>query len=126
MDIPGLIEYTNLYPLGNSHIVYAPYYMPEEHPMYQDSNNVFIEKVLSYIKTINPDIQDDDIVDAQASRYAKSQPLCTNDFLSKLPPINLPVKGLWVADTAYYYPEDRGISESVDLGRKIALEVDTF
>jgi hypothetical protein len=29
---------------------------------------------------------------------------------------------LWVADTSYYYPEDRGISESIGFGRKMARE----
>jgi hypothetical protein len=37
-----------------------------------------------------------------------------------MPPIQLPVEGLLVADTSYYYPEDRGISESIDLARKMA------
>ena len=39
-----------------------------------------------------------------------------------LPPPKLPVRGLWVADTSYYYPEDRGISESIDFGRKMAQD----
>jgi len=37
--------------------------------------------------------------------------------------VQLPVGGLWLADTSYYYPEDRGISESVDFGRKMAKAV---
>jgi len=35
----------------------------------------------------------------------------------------LPIKGLWVADTSYYYPEDRGISESIGYGRAIGKKV---
>lgn len=27
-----------------------------------------------------------------------------------------------MADTAYYYPEDRSISESVEVGRRLAVE----
>jgi hypothetical protein len=42
--------------------------------------------------------------------------------LENLPPANIPVKGLWVADTSHYYPEDRGISESIEFGRKMARE----
>ena len=34
IEIPGLIEYTNLNPLDGSAIVYAPYYMPQTHPKY--------------------------------------------------------------------------------------------
>jgi hypothetical protein len=40
-----------------------------------------------------------------------------------LPPVRLPIEGLWAADTSYYYPEDRGISESIAFGRKLAKQV---
>ena len=36
--------------------------------------------------------------------------------------IPIPVEGLWVADTSYYYPEDRGISESIHFGRQLAKD----
>jgi protoporphyrinogen oxidase len=119
MDIPGLIEYTNLRPLDH-HIVYVPFYMPGDHPKYQESNDQFILKVKSYLQKINPLLSDGDFIDIHVSRYRFAQPICEPCFLETLPPIALPIKGLWVADTSYYYPEDRGISESVALGRKIA------
>ena len=31
-----------------------------------------------------------------------------------------PIRGLQIADTCFYYPEDRGIAESVRLGRAMA------
>mgnify|MGYP007000259109 len=55
--------------------------------------------------------------------YRFAQPICEPEFMSKLPPRNLSISGLWVADTSYYYPEDRGISESIDFGRSMAKEV---
>ena len=121
MDIPGLVEYSNLRPL-NGHVVYAPFYMPGEHPKYAEDNAVFVEKVRRYLKTINPDLTDDDFIDIHASRYRYSQPVCGPRFLETLPPAKLPVEGLWVADTSYYYPEDRGISESTGFGRRMARE----
>lgn len=119
MDVPGLVEYSNLRPLDRS-IVYVPYYLPAEHPKYADTNEVFIARVQRYLRTINPDLTDDDFLDARASRYRFAQPICGPRFLEKLPPIELPVRGLLVADTSYYYPEDRGISESIGLGRQMA------
>ena len=35
-----------------------------------------------------------------------------------------PIRGLQAADTCYYYPEDRGISESVRYGKMMAEAVD--
>ncbi|WP_432257909.1 NAD(P)/FAD-dependent oxidoreductase [Cupriavidus sp. TMH.W2] len=119
MDIPGIVEYTNLRPM-DSHIVYVPYYVPGEHPKYQEPDVVFIEKVKSYLKRINPALTESDFIAVRASRYRFAQPICEPGYLNRLPPIQLPVKGLLVADTSYYYPEDRGISESIGLSRKMA------
>jgi protoporphyrinogen oxidase len=119
MDIPGIVEYSNLRPL-DCHVVYVPFYMPGEHPKFKESDQAFLEKVRRYLKKINPSLRDEDFLDLQASRYRHAQPICDPGYLDKLPPIAMPVKGLWIADTSYYYPEDRGISESVGFGRNMA------
>ena len=119
MDIPGIVEYTNLRPLEH-HVVYVPFYMPGEHPKFGEDDSVFLDKVCRYLKKINPALTDDDFIDLRASRYRHAQPICDPGYLEHLPPVALPITGLWVADTSYYYPEDRGISESIDFGRKMA------
>lgn len=119
MDIPGMVEYTNLRPLED-HIVYVPFYMPGDHPKYAEPDSVFLDKVRRYIRRINPTLSDDDFIDLRASRYRHAQPVCGLGHLNTLPPVDLPVKGLLVADTSYYYPEDRGISESIEFGRNMA------
>ena len=121
MDIPGLVEYTNLRPLSE-HVVYVPFYMPGEHPKFAEPDQVFLDKVRRYLRKINPELTDEDFVDLRASRYRHAQPICEPGFLEKLPPVALPVEGLWVADTSYYYPEDRGISESIEFGRRMARQ----
>jgi len=119
MDIPGLVEYTNLRPLGQ-HIVYVPFYMPGEHPKFQEPDQAFLDRVQRYLMAINPRLAASDFIDLRASRYRFAQPICPPGYLESLPPVALPVKGLWVADTSYYYPEDRGISESIGFGRNMA------
>ena len=121
MDIPGVVEYSNLRPL-NQHVVYVPFYMPGEHPKFADGDDVFIDKVRRYLKKINPALSDADFIDIRASRYRHAQPICDPGYLASLPPVALPVGGLWVADTSYYYPEDRGISESIGFGRAMARQ----
>jgi len=102
------------------HIVYAPFYIPSEHPDYQRDDAFFIDKVRRYLFAVKPDLSDADILKIAAGRYRYAQPICEPEFLSRLPPISPGVDGLYVADTSYYYPEDRSISESVQLGRKLA------
>lgn len=119
MDIPGIIEYGNLNP-NVGHIVYVPYYMPQTNAMYKESDDVFVEKVKQYFKTVNPNISDENILDVRVHRYYYAQPICPPNYLATLPDAKLPIAGLWVADTSYYYPEDRGISESIGYGRTLA------
>jgi protoporphyrinogen oxidase len=122
MDIPGIIEYGNLND-EVGHIVYVPYYMPQTNPMYQEDDTVYIKKVQQYFQTINPQIKEENILDIRVHRYHYAQPICPPNYLDTLPNAKLPINGLWVADTSYYYPEDRGISESIGFGRNLAKRV---
>jgi len=78
---------------------------------------------LSYVQRINPDISDSDLITAKVGRLKHAQPVCPPGFGNMLPPVQTEIQGLQVADTCYYYPEDRGISESVRLGRIMAEAV---
>jgi len=118
MDIPGIIEYSNLNP-SVGHIIYVPYYMPQKNNKYQEADDIFIQKTISYLKQLNRDLNDEDIIDSKVNRYFYAQPVYTTNFLNALPDVKLPIDGLWIADTSYYYPDDRGLSESIGFGRKL-------
>lgn len=121
MDIPGLVEYSNLRPLDQN-IVYVPFYIPGDHPKFGEPDEVFLKKVRTYLKKINPKLSDKDFLDLRVSRYRFAQPIGTPGYLETIPSAKLPIEGLWVADTSYYYPEDRGISESIHFGRQLAKD----
>lgn len=118
MDIPGIIEYGNLNP-EVGHIVYVPYYMPRSNLKYLESDETFKSRVSAYFQAINPGIRDEDILDMAVHRYDYAQPICHPCYPESLPPEEI-CKGLYLADTTYYYPEDRGISESIGYGRSMA------
>jgi protoporphyrinogen oxidase len=117
--IPGLIEYSNLNPLPCT-IVYAPFYMPVNHPKYRLPKEAFIDEVTGYLAKINPAFDRSWILAANAFRYEFAQTVCTPNFYEALPPMKSAVRGLFLADTSHYYPEDRSISESMRLGRELA------
>ncbi|MBP2550645.1 protoporphyrinogen oxidase [Neorhizobium galegae] len=119
IDIPGLIQFSNLRPVDET-VVYVPYYMPTTQAKWQWSDEQFVKEAFSYIRKVNPQITESDLIDAKVGRLKYAQPVCEPGFLDKLPPIQTPITGLQIADTCYYYPEDRGISESVRYGRMMA------
>lgn len=120
IDIPGLIEYSNLNPGTGPAIVYAPFYMPKTHPKFARDNHAFIDEVLGYLPRINPEFRTDWILATHCHRYDFAQTICPPGFQAMLPPMRTPVGGLYMADTSYYYPEDRSISESIETGRRLA------
>ena len=124
IEIPGIIEFSNLRPVSDT-IVYVPYYMPVTQPKWQWKDQQFIDEAFGYIKRINPGIRDDDVLDAKVGRLRHAQPICEPNFRDKLPPVQTPIHGLQIADTCYYYPEDRGVAESIRLGRRMAEQAKT-
>jgi protoporphyrinogen oxidase len=122
MDVPGLIEYTNLRPMERN-IVFAPYYLPGDHPKYAEPDEAFVEKMRKHMKRVNPELRDEEVIDIRVHRYRYAQPVCTTGFSERLPSFRLPIKNLFAADTSFYYPEDRGISESIELARTMARSI---
>lgn len=122
MEIPGIIEFSNLRPTKET-VVYVPYYMPVTNPKFAVHDQGFIEEAFGYLKMLNSELTDDDLIDAKVGRLKHSQPICEPGFASKIPNIQTSIEGLQIADTCFYYPEDRGISESVRLGKEMALSV---
>lgn len=119
VEIPGLIEYSNLNHESGVSIVYAPFYMPKTHPKWQQGNETLIEEVIGYLHRINPAFHADWILARHCHRYDFAQTICPPRFHEMLPPMRTPIAGLYMADTAYYYPEDRSINESVNVAREL-------
>jgi len=120
IEIPGLIEYSNLNPSVGATILYAPFYMPQGHPKYKRPFSEFVEETIAAMRLIRPEWDPSEVLDSMASRYEYSQTVCSPGFYDALPPMRSGLSGLFLADTSHYYPEDRSIQESVKLGQQLA------
>jgi protoporphyrinogen oxidase len=119
MGIPGFVEFSNLRPTGDA-IVYVPYYMPVDQVNWARSDAALLDEAFSYLKRVNPALTDADRIDSRAARLLYAQPVCPPGFSAQIPPVQTSVKGLQIADTCFYYPEDRGVSEGVRYGKLMA------
>jgi protoporphyrinogen oxidase len=122
MAIPGFIEFSNLRPVDHT-VVYVPYYMPAEHPKFRWGDQALLDEAFGYLRRVNPALSSGDILASRVARLRYAQPVCEPGFAAKIPPIQTPIAGLQIADTCFYYPEDRGISESVRLGKEMARAI---
>lgn len=119
IDIPGIIEFSNLRPV-DGHVVYVPFYMPDTHPKWPREDAAFVAESLACLMRINPALTQEDVIASHVGRLRHAQPVCPPDFARRLPPVQTPIAGLQIADTCFYYPEDRGLSESIAFGRAMA------
>jgi protoporphyrinogen oxidase len=119
LEIPGIIEFSNLRPTGDA-IVYMPYYMPPSNPKWKWTDEAFVTESFAALRRINPDLSDTDRIGVHVGRLRYAQPVCAPGFASVIPPVQTSIEGLQIADTCFYYPEDRGIAESVKLGKAMA------
>jgi protoporphyrinogen oxidase len=122
IDIPGLIEFSNLRHLPDT-IVYVPYYMPTTHEKFSWHDQQLIDEAFRAMQAVQPNLAADDVLSAKVARLRFAQPICAPGFATALPDVQTSIAGLQVADTCFYYPEDRGIAESVRLGREMALNL---
>lgn len=122
--IPGIIEFSNLRPMpGGESVVFVPYYMPVTHEKFSWPDDRLLDEAFSYIRRVNPALTEGDVLSRKVARLRHAQPVCEPGFAAKIPPVQTPIAGLQVADTCFYYPEDRGIAESVRLGQEMAERV---
>lgn len=122
IGIPGLVEFSNLRPTGEV-IVYAPYYMPADHPKFGWSDQALLDESFGYLQKVNPALTEADRIDGHVGRLRYAQPVCDVGFAERIPPVQTPVDGLHIADTSFYYPEDRGVSESIKFAKGVVEKI---
>lgn len=121
-EIPGIVEFSNLRDLPES-VVYVPFYMPNTHQKFTQSDAAFVSESLACLQSINPKLQQEHVLATHVGRLSHAQPICDIGFADKVPDPVTPIAGLQIADTSFYYPEDRGVSESIRFAKKMVRQI---
>jgi len=119
----GIVETTNLNPrldLKGGRLVYIPYYLTLNNPRWSMSDSQLMDESFSALKLIRPDFSESWVMKKYVFRDLNAQAVCKVGFSKKIPDMRTPVNGLFVTDSAQYYPEDRTMSASVRLGMRVA------
>ena len=88
IEIPGVIEYSNLNQMPPS-ILYAPFYMPKTHPKWARNNDQLIDEVIGYLGRLNPRSRTDWVLARHCHRYDFAQTICPPGFTTCCPPCRL-------------------------------------
>ncbi len=122
----GIIEYTNLNPLGgeHGHLVYVPYYVPTNHPLYTANDADIVAQSWQALRILNPQLTDADCLGHHVARTPYAQAICPVGFLNMLPDTRAPLAGLHLLDSTFLYPEDRTQSGHVTRAWACARDID--
>lgn len=133
MNVPDLaspfiavIEHTNFIGpenYGGKRVMYLSSYLPVEHPRYRAADPELLNEFYAYLARVIPGFTPADVESARVFRAPFAQPVVRAGYGERLVPCASPVAGLFLANMAQIYPEDRGMSYSIRLGREAARSI---
>jgi protoporphyrinogen oxidase len=91
--------------------------MPTTNQKFSWTDYELIKDAFGCLAELNPDLLPNDLTGACVARLHDGQRICDQEFAAKLPHLQTGIKGLQIASTCFYHRNDRGIAESVRLGR---------
>ncbi|MBE9524499.1 MAG: NAD(P)/FAD-dependent oxidoreductase [Chloroflexi bacterium] len=119
----GIIEQTNLnqrLSRAGLNLVYIPFYVPVSDARYTADDESLFAEYSSMLKLINPAFNNNWVREWHVFRAKHAQAVCITNFADLIPAVRSPLNGLYVTDSAQFYPEDRSISATIRQGRKAA------
>jgi protoporphyrinogen oxidase len=119
----ALVEHTNFLPpsdYGGLHLVYLGNYLPMDHPIFGQSDAEALEAFLPAVARIRPGFEAAWVKQHWVFRAPYAQPIVTTRYLASLPPHRTPLAGVYLANMAHVYPQDRGQNYSLRLGERMA------
>lgn len=121
----AIIEHTNFIPAeryGGRHLVYLPHYVEVGGSAWNASLDQIVNAVDDALRVINPAFERSWIVGSHLSRDRWAQPVPLVGGPMPRLPIATGLPGLFHASLAHIYPDDRGVSLALGLGRRAAAE----
>lgn len=119
----ALVEHTNFVPrerYGGQTILYAGDYLAPDHENFALSKDDLLKKMIPGLKKINPDFNEDWVIDCWKFSTPYAQPIPFLNHSEKIPEIQTSVPGLYFASMSQVYPYDRGTNYAIELGEKAA------
>jgi protoporphyrinogen oxidase len=124
----ALVEHTNWMDRAHyngDHILYLGDYVPADHEYFRISEAELTERFLAALPTINPAFRPDWVGKTWVWRAPYAQPVPYINHSRTIPSVRTPLPGVWWASMSHVYPWDRGTNYAVELGRRVAAQMQT-
>ena len=122
----GVIEHTNFIDKENYNrrsMVYLFNYIDSADIFYTASEEEIKKRYLQDLKKIFPSFSLKNLESFHLSRGNYATPVYNGKYSQKIPPFNTPFSGIFIANTSQIYPEDRNVSNSIALAKKLVTKI---
>lgn len=119
----GAIEHTNFEPAstyGGRRLVYLSRYLSADDPAWSLPDGETVDFAFAHLRRMFPDLERGSVLAAHVWRARWAQPVVERGHRASIPEARTPLDGLWLANMAQIYPEDRGTNYAVAKGREVA------
>ena len=127
----GVIEMSTLVDpreLGGHSLVYLPYYLAQDAPEFEMSDDELRETSLNGLEGMYPAFRREDVLGFRVSRVKRVMAISTIGYSEKLPPMNTSVPNVFVVNSAQIVNGTLNVNETVKLAesavRKLLLAED--
>lgn len=124
-EFGGVIEQTNFIPTQEyqgEHITYLSRYATWNEPILYKSDQEIAKIFKEQLSSIFPDLDAKVVKSINVFRTKTAAMICGKNFSEQIPSYKTPVPGLYVANMAHIYPDERSVNNSI----KVALEADAI
>jgi protoporphyrinogen oxidase len=122
----ALVEHTNLMPpedYGGRHLVYLGNYVPPDDRLLTEDAGETRRRMLAALPRLRPGFDPAWVTESWLFKAPYAQPIVTPDYPRRLPPHETPLAGVYLANMAHVYPQDRGQNYSLRLGERMARRI---
>jgi len=122
----ALCEHTNFVSrehYNGDHLVYCGEYVQPDHAYLHMPEDALADLFMSALKTFNARFTPEWVRKRWVFRTPYAQPIPFVNHSQNIPPLQTPLKGVFMANMSQVYPWDRGTNYAVQLGREVAALV---
>ncbi|MBR2744271.1 MAG: FAD-dependent oxidoreductase [Clostridia bacterium] len=122
----GIIEHTNMIDCneyGGAHLIYVSNYMDKNDRLYALDEKQLFEEYNKYLKEIGNGFDDGDIIELKCFEEDCAQPVITTNYSHNILDIQMKENGIFMANMAQIYPEDRGMNYAIKMGYEVAANI---
>jgi protoporphyrinogen oxidase len=103
--------------------VYLPRYCPPDDPLQSLDDDTIRARFLAGLRTMHPDLRDEEILAFQVSRVPYVFPLPTLGYTERIPAVRTSVDGLFVVNAAQIVDGTLNVNETVGLANDAARAI---